>query len=110
LTKTTFFTEGTGREEAKASGGDLAMGQTADVVERWDTTCDERHSQVKQHTFRDSSARHIDAAGAGGAHSIARARDSVYLNSLYTVPAPLAFLSIAAVIRDPGQNVGSGRH
>lgn len=33
-----FFNEGTGRGEATASGGDLAMGQTADVVECWDKT------------------------------------------------------------------------
>lgn len=31
-----FFNEGTGRGEASASGGDLAMGQSAEVVECWD--------------------------------------------------------------------------
>jgi hypothetical protein len=33
-----FFNEGTGRGEATASGGDLTMGQTAEVVECWDKT------------------------------------------------------------------------
>lgn len=33
-----FFNEGTGRGEASASGGDLAMGQSADIVECWDKT------------------------------------------------------------------------
>jgi hypothetical protein len=31
-----FFNEGTGRGEASVSGGDLAMGQTGDMVECWD--------------------------------------------------------------------------
>ena len=31
-----FFNEGTGRGEATASGGDLAAGETAEVVECWD--------------------------------------------------------------------------
>jgi hypothetical protein len=33
-----FFNDGTGRGEATASGGDLAMGQTAEIVECWDKT------------------------------------------------------------------------
>jgi hypothetical protein len=33
-----FFNEGTGRGEASASGGDLAMGQSAEIVECWDKT------------------------------------------------------------------------
>ncbi len=38
-----FFNEGTGRGEAMASGGDLTMGQSADIVECWDKSISQRY-------------------------------------------------------------------
>ena len=39
--KMAFFNEGTGRAEASASGGDLAMNQSASAVECWNAALDE---------------------------------------------------------------------
>ena len=45
-----FFNEGTGRGEANASGGDLAAGQTADIVECWDKAMAQTYSSFASST------------------------------------------------------------
>ena len=45
-----FFNEGTGKAEATASGGDLAMGQTANVVECWDKALAETYLSFESST------------------------------------------------------------
>jgi hypothetical protein len=63
-----FFNEGTGRGEASASGGDLAMGQKADIVECWDKSLSRSYLSFATSTNGASdgpAALEGDIAGCG---------------------------------------------
>ncbi len=83
-----FVNEGQGRAEAQASGGDLASGQVADVVECWDNALAQSYLSFKTSTngVEDGAVSEGDMASCGAFQS---SLSEIGVPALADVPADL---------------------